>query len=311
MPFSRPKRRFALTLLGISLVAAACGSADGSAGNGLPSAAPPSTDGRVHIVAAESLWGEIAQQIGGHHVDVTSILSDPSQDPHEYQTSVGDAAAIDNADLVIVNGLDYDPFMKRLLSVASKPRRAVLTVADIVGARDGGNPHLWYDPDYVVRAANALEAAIATEDRAHAAQFEAGLAGFRRGEQRVVALVAEIKTKHAGDKIGYTERVPGYLVQAAGLQLGTPSNFSLALENGTDPSPGDSARFEQAISKHLIKALLLNTQVVDPETERLAELAGSNNVPVVDVSETLPRHENFQTWQAAQAAALLKALDDE
>ncbi len=292
----------------LTVVLAGCSAADG-AGNGLPTGHPTAHPGRIQIAAAESLWGNIAGQIGGDHVDVTSIISDPNQDPHEYQSSVDDAATLSRADLVIVNGADYDPFMSRLLDVDTKASRDVVTVSTVVGARSNANPHLWYRPEYVLQAAAAIESALVRDQPAHRADFAAGLARVTAGMRTLSGVVATIKARHAGDAVGYTEPVPGYLVDAAGLTLGTPEGFSLALENGTDPTPGDNAHFEQAVTGHRIKALLLNTQVTDPETDRLLTLAASADVPVVRVTETLPRGENFQTWQTAQATALLSALD--
>ena len=300
----------AALLAGVLAVAlAACSAASGGAGNNLPSSAPTAHRGRVQVAAAESLWGDIAAQIGGDHVDVSSIISNPNQDPHEYESTVGDAATLSKADLVIVNGADYDPFMNRLLGVDTKASREVVTVSTVVGVKDGANPHLWYRPAYVQQAAAAIEAALVRKQPAHRADFAAGLALFTAALQKVDNVIATIKARHAGESVGYTEPVPGYLVEAAGLTLGTPKNFSLALENGTDPTPGDNARFEQAITGHKIKALLLNTQVTDPETDRLQKLATSAHVPVVRVTETLPKGQNFQTWQTDQATALLAALN--
>ena len=293
-------------VIALAVVLVGC-STTSEAGNGLPGTAHTSHTGRVQVVAAESLWGNIAAQIGGRHVDVTSILDDPNQDPHEYESSVDDAATISRADLVIVNGAGYDPFMNRLLDVDSA--RTVVTVSSTVHAKDGANPHLWYRPAYVLTAAAAVEAALVRSQPEHRSDFAAGLARFTAGMRPVSRLIATIKARHAGDPVGYTEPVPGYLVRAAGLSLGTPKDFSLALENGTDPTPGDNARFEQAITERRVKVLLLNTQVTDPETDRLQTLAKSSDVPVVQVTETLPAGKNFQTWQADQARALLEALD--
>ena len=302
--------RLAPALLAATLVTAAtaCSAAGSGAGNGLPSSTAPRHQGRVQVAAAESLWGNIAAQIGGLHVDVASIISSPSQDPHEYESSVGDAATLSKADLVIVNGADYDPFMNRLLDVDTKASRTVLTVGKLVGAKNGANPHLWYRPAYAQRAAVAIEAALVGAQPAHRAEFAAGLARFTAGLRAVDTVIAAIRAKYAGAAVGYTEPVPGYLVEAAGLKLGTPKGFSLALENGTDPSPGDNAHFEQDITGRRIKVLLLNAQVTDPETDRLQKLASAAKVPVVRVTETLPRGQSFQAWQAAQASALLEAL---
>ncbi|WP_375499140.1 metal ABC transporter solute-binding protein, Zn/Mn family [uncultured Jatrophihabitans sp.] len=303
-------RSFRGTALAVLVAAtlSACSAASSAAGNGLPASAAATHQGRVQVLAAESLWGDIAAQVGGTHVDVTSILADPNQDPHEYESSVSDAASTSRADLVIVNGADYDPFMDRLLGVDKKPSRTVITISTVVGAKSGNNPHLWYRPSYALRAAGAIEAALVREQPAHRADFAAGLARFTTGMAKVNRIIATIRALHAGAAVGYTEPVPGYLVEAAGLRLGTPKDFSLALENGTDPTPGDNARFEQSVTKGTIKALLLNTQVTDTETDRLQKLALAAEVPVVRVTETLPKGEHFQTWQAAQATALLGAL---
>lgn len=304
-----PRTRLLVPVLAALALAGCAAAAGGGAGNGLPTAAPTHRAGQLAVVAAESLWGDVATQIGGPHVAVTSILTDPAQDPHEYESTVGDAAYVAAADVVIVNGAGYDPFMGRLLSANPRPGRTTLTVAREAGVHAGANPHLWYDPAYVRDAARAIEREFARRQPASAPTFAAGLRRFLTGEARVDAVIAAIRRAHAGAKVGYTEPVPGYLVAAAGLRLGTPRAFSIALENGGEPTPADSAHFEQAIRQHTVEALLLNTQIQDPETVRLASIARSSGVPVVDVTETLPRGQHLQTWQADQATSLLRALD--
>jgi zinc/manganese transport system substrate-binding protein len=295
------------------LALSACSSsADKDAGNNLPNApltATSAANGKLGVVAAENFWGNIAQQIGGDRVQVTSIISDPETDPHEYETNARDGAAIAGASFVIENGAGYDSFVDKLLKASPKSDREVLTVADVVGAKGDVNPHLWYNPAYVTQAAQAIEAQLAKEDPANAATYQANAARFDAGEQQVLDVIDQIKAKHAGDKIAYTERVPGYLIEAAGLQLGTPASFSQSIEDGNDPSPADNAAFQLALKRHTVKALLYNAQVTSPTTQKLKSLAKSSGVPVVGVTETLPLNEkDFQTWQADQARALFTAL---
>ena len=64
----------------------------------------PVTSGVVKVVAGENFWGNMAAQIGGRHVQVTSILSNPNTDPHEYEADVANALAVAEARLVIANG---------------------------------------------------------------------------------------------------------------------------------------------------------------------------------------------------------------
>jgi zinc/manganese transport system substrate-binding protein len=122
-------------------------------------------------------------------------------------------------------------------------------------------------------------------------------------------VITTIRHRYAGTPIGYTERVPGYLVQAAGLRLGTPAGFSQAVEDGTDPSPQDAQTFDADITDHRVKVLLYNSQVVDAQTTAVKQRASAAHVLVVGMSETLPpSYPSFQAWQLAQDDALLAAL---
>ncbi len=161
----------------------------------------------------------------------------------------------------------------------------------------------------MIEAAQAIETALAKTSPPDAGTFRANLKTFLSGEQRVVDLIDRIKAKYAGTPVAYTERVSGYLAAAAGLRLATPLSFSLALEDGNDPSPRDNATFEQALTQHTVRVLIYNAQVTDSATKHLRDLATGSGVPVVSMTETMPRTEpNFQTWQAHQAGELLAAL---
>lgn len=311
----------ALLALG-ALGVAACGSggagtADNAdnAGNGVPAVAagapaPSGGSGMLTVVAAENFWGDITRQIGGNQVSVTSIINDPNADPHQYETDARGAAAISRAAFVVENGLGYDDFVDKLLNASPNADREVLSIAKAVGVSgDKANPHLWYDPAYVATAAKAIEAQLARERPAAAATFEANLARFLAAEGRVSTVIGQIKAKYAGTPVAYTERVPGYLVAAAGLKLGTPPSFSQSVEDGDDPGPGATATFDAALTGKKVKVLLYNAQVTSPITAKARTLATKSGVPVVGVTETLPTTEkNFQTWQVDQAEALLAAL---
>jgi zinc/manganese transport system substrate-binding protein len=300
-------------LAATALVAASCSrTTDAGAGNNLPvtpGATSHTPSGRVAVVAAENFWGNIAEQIGGATVQVTSIITSSDTDPHEYESNARDGAAIAGADFVIQNGAGYDDFINKLLATTPKSHREVLNVASVVGAGHDANPHLWYNPDYVLKAAQAIQAQLAKEDPSHAAAYRSNLATFRQGEQQVVDVIDRIKSGYGGQAIAYTERVPGYLVDAAGLRLLTPASFSQAIEDDTDPSPADIAAFDVALKDHTVKALLYNAQVTSPTTQRIKDLAASSGVPLVGVTETMPPGaKDFQTWQTDQAKALLAAL---
>jgi zinc/manganese transport system substrate-binding protein len=280
------------------------------AGCGAAPADPTKGARVVHVVAAENVWGNVVAQIGGRHASVSSIISDPSADPHLYASNPRDAARLAQANLVVVNGLGYDDFARKLLDAAPSAKRRVLTVADVVspGGHDP-NPHLWYDVPRLPEVARAIADELAAEDRRDAGYFRRNESRFLESLQPLLATVAAIEDRHPGAPVAYTERVPGYLLQAAGLTTKTPAGFAGAIESGSEPGPGDTQRFNDLISGRKIEALLYNSQAVTPVTKRLRALAARSGVPVVPVTETLPRGERtFQSWQLHQAQALLKAL---
>jgi zinc/manganese transport system substrate-binding protein len=285
-----------------AVAVSACGSA---------SPADPTKGSRiVHVIAAENFWGNVVAQVGGSHVKVTSIISDPTADPHLYASDPRDAARIAQANLVVVNGLGYDDFMSKLLGAAPNSKRRVLTVAKIL--RPGGsdpNPHLWYDVPRVGSVARAIADTLASEDPRDAQLFKSNAARFERSLLPILDTVREIRTRFPGAPVAYTERVAGYLLDAAGLSIKTPPGFASAIEAGSEPSPRDSQALDDLVSHRRIKALLYNAQAVTPVTKRVLRTASRAGVPVVPVTETLPRSQpSYQSWQLDQARALLVAL---
>lgn len=264
----------------------------------------------VPVVAGENFWGDITRQIGGEHVQVTSILTDPNADPHSYETDPKDAAAISSASLVVLNGLGYDDFASKLLAASPKAGRVVLSVDKAAGVGGGNpNPHLWYSPTYVTSAARAISAQLTTSDPADATTFAANLRTFLGSYQSYTDTLAQIKAKYSGAPIAFTERVPGYFVEAAGLRLATPASFAQSVEDGNDPSPADTSVMDSAVQKKTVKVLFYNGQVTSPTTQKVQDLARASGVPVVGVTETIPAGEkDFQTWQTDQAKSVLRAL---
>jgi zinc/manganese transport system substrate-binding protein len=272
-------------------------------------AAPVAAAGTLPVVASTNVYGDIVSQIGGAHVSVTSILSDPNADPHLFEPGTRNALAVATARVAIQNGAGYDDFMTKLEHAAPNDKRTVVTIADVLGVhgRDA-NPHLWYDVPRLGRIARAIESALARADASHAAAYRTGLRHFVASLGPLQREVARIKSQFHGKAVAYTEPVPGYLLDAAGLKNLAPTSFTRAIENGTEPSPQAVAAMDALMTKRRVRVLLYNSQAVSPITKRVREAATSAGIPVVGVTETLPPHRTFQQWQLAQARELQRAL---
>ena len=269
--------------------------------------APSNAAAVTHIVAAENFYGDLAQQIGGTHVDVASILSNPDEDPHLFETSASTAKALSGAEIVIYNGIGYDPWMDKLLSASRKADRRTIVAADLVGAMSGDNPHLWYDPRTLLAVATALAADLEKVDPADAAEFKANLTAFEESFKPIATAVDSIKAKHAGTTVTATEPVFGYMAKALDFTM-LNYDFQVTVMNNAEPSPSQAAAFEDSLKSGKVKILFYNSQVTDKTTERLLALAKAGNVPVVGVTETEPKDVKLQAWFSGQLKQVQAAL---
>ena len=206
--------------------------------------------------------------------------------------------------------MGYDDFMDKLLAASPNPSRVVLNAADVmqISGQDA-NPHIWYDIAKIPAVASGIADQLGKLDPADAATFTANAKTFNDSLAPINAAIANIKAKYPGAPVGYTERVPGYLVEAAGLTLATPASFAQSIEDGNDPSPADNAAMDAALTDKKIKVLLYNGQVTSPATDAVKQLAQKSGVPVVGVTETLPpTDKDFQDWQLRQINELTTAL---
>lgn len=272
------------------------------------SSAPTAPLPRIPVVAAENFYGDVAEQLGGDRVSVTSIISDPNVDPHAYETNAKDAAAVADARLVVQNGVGYDAFIDHLLAASPNPRRMVIVVAALTGHKEGDNAHLWYAPSTIPRVALAITSALSHTDPSNRSFYQARHQVFEDSLRPLVRAVAQIRGRYAGAPIAATEPVFEYMSQALGLRILTPQAFQKAIEEGVDPSAAALAQMEDQLRKRQVRVLVYNTQTVSSITRRVRQLADQAGIPVVGVSETEPPGKSFQQWMVGQLENLVAAL---
>ena len=127
-----------------------------------------SSAGKLPVVAAENFWGSIASQLGGSKVAVDSIIVNPNTDPHSYEATASDGAAIARSRMAIVNGIGYDGWASKLIAANPASGRVVLDVGKLLGLSEGENPHQWYSPSSV-RSQRGAGRSPPVRKRAHAA----------------------------------------------------------------------------------------------------------------------------------------------
>jgi zinc/manganese transport system substrate-binding protein len=263
----------------------------------------------IQVVAAENFWGSIASQLGGKHVHVVSIITNPSTDPHSYEATAADARSIAQARLVIENGIGYDPWAARLIG-ADQESQDVLDVGQLLGVPDGANPHRWYNPADVLAVVRKLTADYTRLDPADEHYFASRRTWFTTVALRQYdALVARIKATYSGTPVGASESIFAMLAPALGLRLITPYSFLRAISEGTEVSAGDKQTIDNQISHHLIQIYVYNSQNVTPDVQAQLAAAKAAHIPVTTITETLvPPTATYQAWQVRQLQGIEAAL---
>ncbi len=278
------------------------------AGQVSPTSTSTSPTQVIQIVAAENFYGDVASQLGGSHVMVTSLLSDPNVEPHEYESNVQDNLAIAKANLVIKNGLGYDTWIDKLLVASPNQQRIVLTGGALAPQQLPDNPHVWYGIDNMITIAQSITNSLKKIDPSNSAEFDQRLVTFTQSLSPLQQKVIEISTKFSRTPVGLTETVFLYQTQPAGLMVITPINFEKAIAQGNDPSVADVKTVNNQVNQKKIKVLIYNIQTVTPITTNLQKSAQQFGIPLVPVSELLPKNHHYQSWMLSQLNALEKAL---
>ena len=299
--------RLAAVLAAVAASALAAGCSTATAGSQAGAGSP---GGKIIVVAAEDFWGSIAKQLGGSKVTEASIISNPNTDPHDYEPTASDARTISMAKLVVINGIGYDPWAAKLLAANPVDGRQTLNVGDLLGLKDGDNPHQWYSAAHVRQVAAAITADYKRLDPADAAYFTrqqhrfetVALAPYNR-------LIAQIRARYAGTPVGASESIVSPLAATLGLKMLTPYSFLRAISEGGEPTAQDKATIDAQIRNKEIKIYIYNSQNATPDVTAQVREARARHIPVTTLTETLvPANATFEQWQVSQLERLESAL---
>ncbi|MDF2559305.1 MAG: metal transporter substrate-binding protein [Microbacterium sp.] len=302
--------------------------------------------GTITVVASTNVYGDIAAQIGGDRVDVQSIITSASQDPHSYEASARDRLTVQKADLVIENGGGYDAFVDTLLQDAKDPHvvTAVEFSHDFPGNEghededhadehatdapeeeahdhaegeegheghdhiEGFNEHVWFDPHTMIHVVEAISDELSELDPAGAKEFAANADEIVADLEGFEADLESIKTDAAGATVFMTEPLPGYLAAAAGLTDVTPEGFAESVEEGTDVAPAVLLEALKVLEGGQVTALLTNAQTGGAETERVEAAAKDAGIPVVAFTELLEDGSSYSEWMSDAIKSLAAAV---
>lgn len=245
----------------------------------------------IRIVAAENFYGNIAQQIGGKRVVVTSIMNNPNQDPHEFQPTAATARDVADADIVIKNGVGYDSWMDKLIATKGNPNRMVITVASFVKTEPRENPHLWYNPETMLLLANKL---------AQVLQMPSAAVAFHEEMKPLFEKMTFLKKQYPTLSVTATEPLFTPMAKALGWKV-LHEDYQWAIMNETEPSFQQIVAYQESLKNRKVSLLFYNSQVANPATLQLQRLAKKYHIPIIGVTELQPADApTYQSWMLSQ-----------
>ncbi|MGI6169008.1 MAG: metal ABC transporter solute-binding protein, Zn/Mn family [Christensenellales bacterium] len=254
---------------------------------GLPDAVEETTGGSFNIVATTTLLADLCREIGKEHVVVVSLMG-PGIDPHLYQASAGDMMRMQEADMIVYNGLHLEGKMGDLFPSLSERGYAVVCVGDSIQTDDllawegGGDlydPHIWFDVSLWKQAAKTVANALAQADPENAGMYAIHLRDYlRRLEEadryvldKTVTLPENMRmlvTAH--DAFHYFGKAYGF--EVCGLQ---------GISTDTEVGTADISALADDIADRQIKAVFLESSVPPKTIEALQAAVRARGFDVI------------------------------
>lgn len=284
---------FVVALIGLVMLLVGCGQTQ-------------STTTKLHVVASVDFYGEVAQEVLGKHGTVTSVINDPNVDPHDYAPTSQIGKTVAKADVLIANGAGYDSWMTKLAN--AQPDTPMISAAKVVGVKNGENEHIWYKPQAMKLMAKALAKRFGKLDPKHKATYTRNAQRYIASLKPLDEAVAQLKTLGQGKSALVSEPVFNNALQAIGVKV-ADQHFAQAIEEGSDPTPADIRQNTTLLKQHQVAFVVINKQVQSKVVTNLTQQAQAQQVPILKVTETMPRHQTYLQWQLSQYQALIKLLE--
>jgi zinc/manganese transport system substrate-binding protein len=226
------------------------------------------------------------------------------QDPHSYEASARDQLAVNDAELIVMNGGGYDDFMTALIQASEDVKIVQMAVPlaestdeSDVHAHSHDNEHVWYDFDAVGEFSENFVAALTDIRPESFTDVNKNFDTFKVELDNLQVRLEGLAGHSLGLSVVATEGVGNLLLEHAGFENLTPEALADAIEEETEVPPAALAETETLIKNNLVSILITNLQVEDQVSQRLRKLAEAEGVPVVQLSELIPEAGlNYFDW---------------
>ena len=250
---------------------------------------PTANEGKLRVVATTSIIGDVVHNIGRDDIQLT-VLIPAGSDPHSFEPSPQQIAALSEADVVFVNGFGLEQSLMPVIEDAV-PKEKIVVVSEGVEplefgstvAHDGEeahryDPHTWMDPNNVIIWTENIERALSEADPAHAEAYHARAEAYRQQLRELDAWIRMQIEPLLPLKIVTDHKIFGYFARRYGIeQVGA---IIPAYSAAAQPSAQELAQLEDAIRRLGVKAVLVGNTVNPQLAKQVAEDTGVKLIPI-------------------------------
>lgn len=278
---------FAAVAVVLGLGLAGCGTSDAS---GASAGSASGSGSELNVVATTTQVADFARNIGGDRIVLTQILK-PNVDPHDYEASPADVAAIARADVIVKNGVGLETFLDPAISAAGFGGTVVDTSKGVTirqgngtDEEDEGDPHIWHDPRNAKIMAKNIADGLAAEDPADKAVYEHNYTAYAA---KLDALDAKIQSQIDALPAAQRQLVTnhdafGYYVARYGLHF--VGSIIPSFDTAAELSATDLTDLAAKIKATGVKAIFSESSLPPKAADTVGREAG---VTVVEGEEAL------------------------
>lgn len=336
--FRRPAALLFAATLGAATLSA-CSSSGDNADGGSDAGSDKET---IQVVAATSIWADVAQAVVNTaqtdvNIDVHPIVSGNSVDPHHFEPTAADIARANEADVIIAGGGGYDAWLYQAVKNQDQIIHALPLTAHDHGDHDH-NEHAHDDHAHEEEHEHEGQTVTMDEAKKIAAEHPEQITNIDGNEHvwydaaaiekvatEVATLVNETNPEAKATADPLVERVEGvkarieklpqrnyaqtepiadYIFKYTDSTDATPEGYRKATVSESEPTAADLARFLEDIKQDKIDLLIFNPQTETDMTKRIRAAAEDKNIPVVEIGETPPEETNFLDYYEEVVNAL-------
>jgi zinc/manganese transport system substrate-binding protein len=284
----------------------------------------------LRVVATFSILGDMVQRIAGDRVALTTIVG-PNTDAHSFEPTPVHAKALSQAQVVVLNGLDFEGWLPRLLKASGFKGRQILASRGVTprllgeekhgdgkaneahghGHASDVDPHAWQSlvngQIYAQNIADGLSSADPSNKAYYQKRASAYIAEMKLLHEQIKAMLAAVPRERR--KVITSHDAFGYFAEAYDVQFISAVGFS----SGAEPSARDIAAIVKQARKEGVSALFLENATNPRLVEQIARETGAQTEGTLYPDALAPEHEPAGTylgmfhWNAGQLIHGLKA----